>query len=119
MDAYTQQPILAGVAVQFNQSCTQLTQSKIALSAEFRYSKEPLALFLVTPPHNTAYNIIISFLIDNFYNLNYETALNSGRKCFNRIHFILDEFEILPAINAMGTKVSIGLGQNILFDILV
>ena len=89
------------------------------IRAKLNYSDKPVALFMVTPPHNPAYNMIVSFLVDQIFNLNYEMALLSGRKCFNRITFILDEFGNLPAINAMDTKVSIGLGQNILFNIIV
>lgn len=48
-------------------------------------------------------------------NANYELALSSGRKCINRILHILDEFTNIPAIPHMDTKISIGLGQNILY----
>lgn len=86
---------------------------------EMVYSEKPKALFLVTPPHRDEYNAIVSLLIDQIFNANYEVALSADRKTTNRIQFILDEFANIPKIPAMDTKLSIGLGQNIQFMIFV
>ncbi|AVL00163.1 MULTISPECIES: VirD4-like conjugal transfer protein, CD1115 family [Pediococcus] len=116
-DQYTGKPILVGVNPLVLRAKTQV---RVEVSnVECEYSEQPTALFLVTPPHNPAYNVLVSFLVDQTFNLNYDMALSSGRKTFNRIHFLLDEFGNLPPIPNMPTKVSIGLGQNILFEIIV
>lgn len=119
IDPYTQKPVLKKVKMLLDRENSKITQSKIEIVPNMSYSDKPLALFMVTPPHNPAYNMIVSFLIDQIFNLNYQMALLCGRKCYNRIHFLLDEFGNLPAINDMDTKISIGLGQNILFDLIV
>lgn len=114
-DEYDHQPIISHIVVK-----QQLSHMLVDLDkTTFVYSDRPKAVFLVTPPNNPAYNPLVSFFVDQVFNLNYELALQSGRKVFRRLHFILDEFGNLPAINDMDKKVSIGLGQNILFDIVV
>lgn len=116
-DQYTNKPELMGVISTILQKQTQV---RVAVTnSECEYSEQPTALFLVTPPHNPAYNVLVSFLVDQAFNLNYDMALDCGRKTFLRIIFLLDEFGNLPPIPNMPTKVSIGLGQNILFDIIV
>jgi len=82
---------------------------------ELVYSDKPKVIYLVTPPNRTEYNGIVSLFLDQLFNANYELALSSGRKCINRILHILDEFTNIPAIPHMDTKISIGLGQNILY----
>lgn len=119
IDPYTKKRDLKKVRILLDRHNSTISQNKIAIVPEMSYSDKPLALFMVTPPNNPAYNIIVSFLIDQIFNLNYQMAILSGRKCYNRIHFILDEFGNIPAINDMDTKISIGLGQNILFDLIV
>ncbi|USS89999.1 VirD4-like conjugal transfer protein, CD1115 family [Fructilactobacillus cliffordii] len=86
---------------------------------QLKYSEQPVAVFFVTPPNNDAYNQIVSFAIDQSFNQMYEMATQNGGKCFRRVHYVLDEFGNLPTVNSMNTKISIGLGQEILFDIVV
>jgi len=83
------------------------------------YSDKPRVVYLVTPPNRTEYNGIVSLFLDQLYNANYDLALTNGRKCINRILHILDEFTNIPAIPHMDTKISIGLGQNILYYLWV
>ncbi|MGH1772238.1 TraG/TraD/VirD4 family protein, partial [Enterococcus casseliflavus] len=42
-----------------------------------------------------------------------------GGKCFRRVHFILDEFGNMPAIESMDNIVTVCLGRNILFDLFL
>ncbi|WP_295730203.1 VirD4-like conjugal transfer protein, CD1115 family [uncultured Limosilactobacillus sp.] len=112
-DPYSNQPILKKVELQPDNG--QITFSKLVMD----YSEAPVALFLVTPPNNPSYNQLPAFAVDQIFNANYSMAMNNGRKCFRRIHFILDEFGGMPTINDMNVKVQIGLGQNICFDLVV
>lgn len=114
-DPYTNQPLLKDVklTVKENKLGEDVKEMKID------YSESPVALFLVTPPNNPSYNQLPAFAVDQIFNTIYSTALANGRKSFTRVHFILDEFGNLPPISHMDTKVSIGLGQNLLFDIVV
>ncbi|ARO05220.1 type IV secretory system conjugative DNA transfer family protein [Lactiplantibacillus plantarum] len=90
-----------------------------ALKTNIHYSEQPVALFLRTPPDNPSYNQIVSFLVDQSFNQLFGMATASGGKTFTRVHYLLDEFGNLPPIAHMDTKVSIGLGANILFSLVV
>lgn len=86
---------------------------------DFKYSEQPIALFLVTPPHNPAYNQIVSFAVDQAFNQMYQMALDNDRKCVTRVHFVIDEGGNLPKIQDLGRKFSIGLGSELLFDFVL
>lgn len=113
LDEYNKKPILDYIKVSI------LTQPEANLLQEddihLIYSDHPKVIYLVTPPNRTEYNGIVSLFLDQLFNANYELALSNGRKCVNRILHILDEFTNIPAILHMETKISIGLGQNILY----
>lgn len=114
-DPYTHQPLLKEVKLTIKQN--ELAGDVAEMKMD--YSESPVALFLVTPPNNPSYNQLPAFAVDQIFNTIYSTALANGRKSFTRVHFLLDEFGNLPPISHMDTKVSIGLGQNLLFDIIV
>lgn len=113
LDDYSKRPVLDHIKVSI------LTQPEANLLQEddinLVYSDHPKVIYLVTPPNRTEYNGIVSLFLDQLFNANYELALSNGRKCVNRILHILDEFTNIPAIPHMETKISIGLGQNILY----
>ena len=115
LDEYNKQPVLDHIKVTVlrgeEDSHHLLQESDIDLV----YSDHPKVIYLVTPPNRTEYNGIVSLFLDQLFNANYELALSNGRKCVNRILHILDEFTNIPAIPHMETKISIGLGQNILY----
>lgn len=117
LDKYTKKPVLEKVEISVKEKSEGIIIDEYFLN--LTYSEKPVAIFMVTPPNRTEYNAIVSFFINQVFNANYEVALNSGRKTTNRIQFILNEFANIPTIPAMDTKLSIGLGQNILFVLLV
>lgn len=114
LDEYTKEPVLDHIAVD-NITSTKKDHLLTADAIEFIYSEKPTIIYLVTPPHRTEYNSMISLFLHQLFNANYDLALSFGRKCVLRILHILDEFTNLPAIPSMDTKISIGLGQNILY----
>ena len=115
LDPYTQQPILKRIILEVTNShlSGELTKMKL------RYSEKPVALFLVTPPDNPSYNQLLAFAVDQVFNTLWSLAERNGRKLVTRLHFILNEFGNIPTINAMDTKISIGLSTGMLFDIFV
>ncbi|MCG0557366.1 conjugal transfer protein TraG [Lactiplantibacillus plantarum] len=46
----------------------------------------------------------------------YQMALDNEKKCYTRVHFIIDEGGNLPKIQNLDTKFTIGLGSELLFD---
>ena len=113
LDEYNKKPVLDHIKViVLNKREDNLLQEE---DIDLVYSDNPKVIYLVTPPNRTEYNSIVSLFLDQLFNSNYELALSNGRKCINRILHILDEFTNIPAIPHMDTKISIGLGQNILY----
>lgn len=113
LDEYTKKPVLDHIKVTvLNAQENNLFQEE---DIDLVYSDNPKVIYLVTPPNRTEYNSIVSLFLDQLFNANYELALSNGRKCVNRILHILDEFTNIPAIPHMDTKISIGLGPNILY----
>lgn len=113
LDEYSKKPVLDHIKVTvLNQQEDNLLQEE---DIDLIYSDNPKVIYLVTPPNRTEYNSIVSLFLDQLFNANYELALSNGRKCINRILHILDEFTNIPSIPHMETKISIGLGQNILY----
>lgn len=113
LDEYTKKPVLDHIKVTvLNKKEKNLLQEE---DIDLVYSDNPKVIYLVTPPNRTEYNSIVSLFLDQLFNANYELALSNGRKCVNRILHILDEFTNIPAVPHMDTKISIGLGQNILY----
>ncbi|MDO4667060.1 MAG: type IV secretory system conjugative DNA transfer family protein [Streptococcus sp.] len=113
LDEYTKKPVLDYIKVMIlNKQADNLLQEE---DIDLIYSDNPKVIYLVTPPNRTEYNSIVSLFLDQLFNANYELALSNGRKCINRILHVLDEFTNIPAIPHMDTKISIGLGQNILY----
>lgn len=74
---------------------------------KLNYSEQPVAVFFVTPPNNESYNDLAAFAIDQAFTQLSKLAFENEGKCYRRVHFILDEFGNLPAINSMYTKLSI------------
>lgn len=113
LDDYSKKPVLDYIKVTvLNKQGDNLLQEE---DIDLVYSDNPKVIYLVTPPNRTEYNSLVSLFLDQLFNANYELALSNGRKCVNRILHILDEFTNIPAVPHMDTKISIGLGQNILY----
>ncbi|MEY8737882.1 VirD4-like conjugal transfer protein, CD1115 family [Lactobacillus sp. AN1001] len=116
-DEYTKEKILTGVDTTLLQKSESTIMDKE--SVDFVYSEKPIALFIGIPPNRNEYGPLATLLIDQLFNVNYEVALDAGRKNVRRIHFLLDEFTNLPAIPKIGQKLSIALGQNFQFTLFV
>ncbi|MBF1699665.1 MAG: type IV secretory system conjugative DNA transfer family protein [Streptococcus sanguinis] len=113
IDKYSKKKVLDHVAIT---DIEKPSGSLLELAdIEVIYSDNPKIIYLGTPPHRSEYNALVSMFLHQLFNVNYELALANGGKCVNRILHLLDEFTNLPAIPDMDTKISIGLGQNILY----
>lgn len=117
IDRYTRDKILLGMKIEVVQKPKATIFDK--QSIEFVYSEKPLALFLVTPPNRNEYGFLFTLLIDQIFNANYEVALNGGRSNIRRIQFLFDEFANIPAVPNLSQKLSIALGQNFQFMLIV
>ncbi|MEG0553778.1 MAG: type IV secretory system conjugative DNA transfer family protein, partial [Carnobacterium sp.] len=87
---------------------------------EMDYSEKPIAVFMITPDFDESMHVIASIFVKQLYTtLAQNASITRGKKCFRRVQFILDEFGNMPAIEAMDKIMTVCLGRNILFNIIV
>ena len=81
---------------------------------------KPCAIFMVVPDEDTSRHIIASLFVNQCYNsLVEQSSKFSGQKLPQRVHFILDEFGNMVRIPDMDTKITVGAGRELLFDLFV
>ena len=90
-----------------------------SISLNIKYSNQPVALFLISPDHDKSYNQILSFIINQIYAEISELCYKTDGKTQTRVHFLLDEFGNLPAIDEIANKITVSLGKNILWSFFV
>lgn len=84
------------------------------------YTNKPIAVFMITPDYDQSKNTIATTFVDQLYFTLMENASKTrGKKCFRRVHFILDEFGNMPALTDLGHKLSVCLSRNVMFDLFV
>ncbi|MET9711947.1 type IV secretory system conjugative DNA transfer family protein [Nocardiopsis alba] len=90
-----------------------------------RYSEQPKAVFLVTPPHLMKYAKLILILIKQLVDLNFDKSYmtKENQKPLYKTRFMLDELGNLQSeghgISGFETMLSIGLGQDQQFTLIL
>lgn len=84
------------------------------------YTNKPTAVFMIVPDYDKSNHVLASIFIKQLYT---ELSMNcmdtKGKKCFRRIHFLLDEFGNMPPIEDMGGILTVCAGRNILFTLVL
>ncbi|MCP3763729.1 type IV secretory system conjugative DNA transfer family protein [Domibacillus sp. A3M-37] len=82
--------------------------------------EKPIALFMIVPDYDATFNVIASLYVKQVYTTLARTAsnVNSG-KCFREVIFLLDEFGNMPAIDDLASILTVCLGRNIRFNLVV
>lgn len=84
------------------------------------YFTKPIAIFMVTPDYDTSTHAIPSIFVSQlYYILSKNAAIAKGQKCLREVVFMLDEFGNMPAIADMDNKITVCLGRNIRFHLVV
>ncbi|WP_425590173.1 VirD4-like conjugal transfer protein, CD1115 family [Guptibacillus hwajinpoensis] len=84
------------------------------------YFTKPIALFMVTPDYDTSTHAIPSIFVSQlYYILSKNAAIAKGQKCMREVVFLLDEFGNMPAIADMDNKITVCLGRNIRFHLVI
>lgn len=103
----------------------ELGKAQAIVSTMVRYSENPKAVFLVTPPHLMKYAKLILILIKQLVDLNFDKSYmtKSDQKPLYKTRFMLDELGNLQSeghgISGFETMLSIGLGQDQQFTIIL
>ncbi|MFC7061108.1 VirD4-like conjugal transfer protein, CD1115 family [Halobacillus seohaensis] len=84
------------------------------------YFTKPIALFMVTPDYDTSTHAIPSIFVSQlYYVLSKNASIAKGQKCLREVVFMLDEFGNMPGIADMNNKITVCLGRNIRFHLVV
>lgn len=95
------------------------------MQTQVRYSEQPKAVFLVTPPHLMSYAKLILILVKQLVDLNFDQSYmtKSNQKPLYKTRFMLDELGNLQSeghgISGFETMLSIGLGQEQQFTLIL
>ena len=87
---------------------------------EVTYFTKPIAIFMVTPDYDSSNHVIASIFVRQlYYILAKNASLARGNKCHREVIFLLDEFGNMPAIEGMSNIITVCLGRNIRFNLVI
>lgn len=88
--------------------------------ASIGYGDKPQAVFMVTPDYDCSNHFLATVFISQLYYVSAKRASKTkGNKCTTEIIFMLDEFGNMPAIPDMSNIITVCLGRNIRFNLIV
>lgn len=86
----------------------------------FEHYTKPIALFCVVPDYDPKFNVIVTMFIDQLYKTLSRISSNVREgKCHREVVFLLDEFGNFPAINSFASMLTVCLGRNIRFNLII
>lgn len=104
--------------VTINECVNTFPEVKRKLS--MKYSDKPTAVFMIIPDYDSSNHTLASIFTKQLYtNLAMNCADTKGKKCFTRVQFLMDEFGNMPPIDDMDQVLTVCLGRNILFNIVL
>lgn len=87
---------------------------------KMKYSNRPTAIFMIVPDYDSSNHALASIFTKQLYTELASNAVETkGNKCFKRVQYILDEFGNMPPIDDMDQVMTVCLGRNILFNIVL
>ncbi|EMF0110306.1 type IV secretory system conjugative DNA transfer family protein [Enterococcus hirae] len=89
-------------------------------SIRMHYTDKPMAIFMLTPDYDPSNHIVVSIFLSQLYKeLSTQCVKTKGDECHRRIHFILDEFGNMPAMDNMEGIMTVTAGRNMLWDLFI
>lgn len=97
---------------------------KLTACSSFRledigFGKRPIALFMGIPEYDESNRFILSMFISQLYYALAKRATMSGGRCTREVVYLLDEFGNIPCIKNMSRMLTVCLGRNIRFNLIV
>ena len=83
------------------------------------FGDRPIAVFMALPDYDTSNVFIQSIFISQVYYALAKKATSCGGKCKREVIFLLDEFGNIPCINNMASMITVCLGRNIRFNLII
>ncbi|MDD9781166.1 type IV secretory system conjugative DNA transfer family protein [Priestia megaterium] len=88
--------------------------------SEVTYFTKPIAIFMVTPDYDSSNHVIASIFVRQlYYVLAKNASLAKGNKCHREVVFLLDEYGNMPPIQDMANIITVCLGRNIRFNLVI
>lgn len=92
---------------------------EVVITEVMEYDK-PTAIFMIVPDYDETFNVIASLYVKQVYTNLARIASNSeGGKCHREVIFLLDEFGNMPPIEGMANMITVCLGRNIRFNLVI
>lgn len=80
----------------------------------------PIALFMIVPDYDASNHVIASIFVRQLYFvLAKESTFSSEGKCDREVIFMLDEFGNMPPIEGIASILTVCLGRNVRFNLVV
>ena len=84
------------------------------------FNKKPVAIFMVTPDYDSSNHVIASiFIRQTYYMAAKKASLSNSGKCTREIVYLLDEFGNMPPIEDFSNIITVCLGRNIRFNLII
>lgn len=84
------------------------------------YFNKPVAIFMITPDFDSSNHVIASIFVRQLYFILAKGAsLARGGKCHREVIFCLDEFGNMPSIEGMANIITVCLGRNVRFNLVI
>lgn len=83
------------------------------------FGDKPVALFMVIPDYDSSNHALASIFVSQLYRINAEVSTKEGQNMKRKVHFMLDEFGNMPAIEGMGRMVTVGAGRGFRYHLVV
>ena len=84
------------------------------------FGEKPVAVFLCTPDYDPSLHFLASLFIKQmYYRLAKQASRSPGNKCRREVVVELDEAGNMPPIPDFASMITVSLGRNIRFDIVV
>ncbi|MBU3093546.1 type IV secretory system conjugative DNA transfer family protein [Clostridium sp. CF011] len=84
------------------------------------FNKKPVAIFMVTPDYDSSNHVIASiFIRQTYYMAAKKASLSNSGRCKREIVYLLDEFGNMPPIEDFSNIITVCLGRNIRFNLII
>lgn len=81
---------------------------------------KPTAIFMATPDYDSSNHILASIFVRQvYYVLAKQATFSETSKCYREVIFLLDEAGNMPAIEGLASIITVCLGRNIKFNLII
>lgn len=111
---------LAELTIFTYQEVAKMTSSNSLNFKDVGYGEKPIAIFIGIPDYDKSKNFLASvFIRQMYFVLAKEATKSQSGKIDREVVFLIDEFGNIPPIESFDSLVTVGLGRNIKFNIVL